>query len=331
MSQPPRSCRRPAPPPRWPTSEAAEVGGLLAVAREAGVERTVGVVAGEGEVVVAVLRRGPRDDLAVRLQHHAVRLVASPEVGRLLAVAGEARVERAVGVVAGEGEVVAVELRLRRQRRRSCRRLGLPPRFPDRSRRCPRSPSIACRPRKSSCRASRSGCNGRARRRRRCGPPRRSCHRLGAPHRSQSRSRGSPACRRRRSSCRVSRSGCSGRARSPSSNSGRRRRRSCRPAGARSLTRCCHRSRSRPSACRRRRRSGRGPQGHLAALAEKKTPTTKAASTAAPLLTDVRALILSAHSHHPAEGFHANLPPEPQESKSAREQPGLQRETELGA
>ena len=46
-----------------------------------------------------------RDDLAVALERHPVRLVGAPEVGRLLAVAGEARVERAVRVVAGEREV----------------------------------------------------------------------------------------------------------------------------------------------------------------------------------------------------------------------------------
>src|SRR5207342_1892111 len=69
--------------------------------------RAVGVVAGEGEVAAA--RDTDCDDLAVRLDRHPVRLVVpdAPEVGRLLPVAGEARVERAVGVVAGEREVLA--------------------------------------------------------------------------------------------------------------------------------------------------------------------------------------------------------------------------------
>ena len=82
-----------------------EVGRLLAVAGEARVERAVGVVAGEREVCRERSPAADRDDLAVRLERHPVRLVVAPEVGRLLAVAGEARVERAVRVVAGEREV----------------------------------------------------------------------------------------------------------------------------------------------------------------------------------------------------------------------------------
>ena len=52
-------------------------------------------------------RPADRDDPAVALERHPVRAVGAPEVGRLPAVAGEARVERAVGVVAGEREVAA--------------------------------------------------------------------------------------------------------------------------------------------------------------------------------------------------------------------------------
>ena len=47
-------------------------------------------------------------DLAVILERNPSRSVFGPEVGGLLAVPGEARVERAVRVVAGEGEVVEV-------------------------------------------------------------------------------------------------------------------------------------------------------------------------------------------------------------------------------
>ena len=88
--------------------DAPEVGRLLAVARETRVERSVGVVAGEREVtgeVVGVAAAANHHNLPVTLQRHPARLVASPEVGRLLAVAQETRVERPVGVVAGEGEV----------------------------------------------------------------------------------------------------------------------------------------------------------------------------------------------------------------------------------
>src|SRR2546423_753271 len=93
--------------------EAPEVSRLVAVAGEGHVERAVGVVAGERKVAGAQRsRRALGDDLAVALNRHRIRLVpgagfGGPEVGRLLAVAGEGRVERAVRVVAGEGEVVA--------------------------------------------------------------------------------------------------------------------------------------------------------------------------------------------------------------------------------
>src|SRR6476659_5259390 len=89
----------------YPGSSVAtsEVGGLLAVAREARVEQPIGVVAGQGEVA-----RGPpipdRHDLAGRLNRHAGGPIRVRESSRLLAVAGEARVERAVGVVADKCE-----------------------------------------------------------------------------------------------------------------------------------------------------------------------------------------------------------------------------------
>ena len=68
-----------------------------------------GVVAGEGEVVAAGAGFGlaHRNDLAVTLNRHSARHVGAAKVGRLRAVAREARVERAIGVVAGEGEVLA--------------------------------------------------------------------------------------------------------------------------------------------------------------------------------------------------------------------------------
>src|SRR6185503_12498431 len=78
---------------------------------EARVERPVRVVAGDREVDIAgtVAGGADRNDLAVRLDRHSGRPAAAPDAegGRLLAVAGEARVERPVGVVAGEREVVA--------------------------------------------------------------------------------------------------------------------------------------------------------------------------------------------------------------------------------
>ncbi len=53
------------------------------------------------------------DDLPVSLNRDRVCLVGRAEVGCLAAVAGEARVERAVGVVAGEPEVAGGALAVR--------------------------------------------------------------------------------------------------------------------------------------------------------------------------------------------------------------------------
>src|SRR4029077_64598 len=78
-----------------------------AVAGEARVQRAVRVVAGEREVGGA--RKARRDDLAVALERPPSRFVVAGEVGRLLAVAGEARVQRSVAVVAGEGEGVTTQ------------------------------------------------------------------------------------------------------------------------------------------------------------------------------------------------------------------------------
>ena len=88
--------------PGRPVRQARESGPLLAVAGEALVEGAVRVVAGEGEAFVACA--ADHDDLAVGLNRHPRRSGAAPEAGVLLAVAGEARVERAVGLVTGEGE-----------------------------------------------------------------------------------------------------------------------------------------------------------------------------------------------------------------------------------
>src|SRR6185295_3344880 len=85
--------------------DAAEVGRLLAIAGEARIERAVRVVAGEREVVAS--REAGRDDLAVALDRYPGRPIEASEVGGLPAVPGEARVERPVGVVAGEPEVAA--------------------------------------------------------------------------------------------------------------------------------------------------------------------------------------------------------------------------------
>ena len=115
---------------RRPVVGAAEVGGQLAVAGEAGVERAVGVVAGEREVarVGPPLRARPRRSCRrpgappplapSTMPPKSVVCLPSPE---------KRRVEDAVGVVAGEGEVAA-RCRRRGRPRRSCRRPGSPPR-----------------------------------------------------------------------------------------------------------------------------------------------------------------------------------------------------------
>src|SRR6185436_9659368 len=81
-----------------------EICRLLSVSGKARIERPVRVVAGEGEAVevpdLIGIRGANHDDLAVHLQRHPARVVEVPDVGRLLAVAGEARIERPVRVVA---------------------------------------------------------------------------------------------------------------------------------------------------------------------------------------------------------------------------------------
>ena len=96
------------------TSCPTEVDQRSSVAIEARVEAAVGVVAGEREVG-GCHRRGvaSRDDLAVAWMRHAggaVILSERPsEVGDHLAVAVEARVEAAVGVVARQREVDVID------------------------------------------------------------------------------------------------------------------------------------------------------------------------------------------------------------------------------
>ena len=114
--------RRPGAPPRPPRRSPPKLVRLLAVAGEARVQRAVRVVAGQAEVAdgSAPARDADRDDPAVRLDRHVACPVGGPEeeVGRLHAVAGEAR---------GGGEPGREE-RLRRlptQRRRGAvRRTG---------------------------------------------------------------------------------------------------------------------------------------------------------------------------------------------------------------
>src|SRR6185295_52588 len=90
--------------------ESAEAGSLPAIGGEARVQRAVGVVAGKPEVLAGCAATGEADrhDPAVRLDRHVASRVAGPEqeVGRLPTVPGEARVERAIDVVAGKSEVI---------------------------------------------------------------------------------------------------------------------------------------------------------------------------------------------------------------------------------
>src|SRR4029079_11981733 len=83
-------------------SPEAEVGRLLAVPGEGRVERAVRVVPGEREVAAP---RPDRDDLFAA-KRHVGGAVHAREVGLHPAVAGEARVERAVQVVEGYEEVI---------------------------------------------------------------------------------------------------------------------------------------------------------------------------------------------------------------------------------
>src|SRR5687768_10627147 len=87
------------------------IGGAMVVARRAATVRgSAPQIAGEREVVGSVRAAADpdRDDLSVALERHPVRHVSAPEVGRLPAVAGKARVERPVDVVAGQREVEVV-------------------------------------------------------------------------------------------------------------------------------------------------------------------------------------------------------------------------------
>ena len=254
---------RPGAPPRSPRLKPPKSVLCLPSPEKLVSSDAVGVVAGEREVA----RRGR--GWRARLPRSCRRPGAPPrsprpecaEVGPLLAVAGEARVERSVRVVAGERKVACPPRRCGPPRR-SCRCPGSPPRSPLQS---PRSWSSACRRRRSSSRAIRSGCSGRARSLRRRAvavqrQPRRSCRCPGAPLplAPSKPPKLSSACRRRRSSHPATRWGCSGRARSlpqPSPTAtilpspwSITPVRGARPRGAR---------RRQSSACRRRRSSRR--------------------------------------------------------------------------
>ena len=109
----------------------AEVGDRRAAVAEVRVEAAVGSVAREGDVLAGA---AGDDDPAVRLDRERAGVVGPrAEVGGDDAVRAEARVERAVGVVAGEREVaVDAAARWRSRRRRSCRRAGRRRRWPGR-------------------------------------------------------------------------------------------------------------------------------------------------------------------------------------------------------
>ena len=91
-----------------------DAGQHLAVGVEGGVQAAVGVVTGQGQVVVAgpVVGVARGNDLPVRLelQPAVSTVVAAGEVGEHPAVGVEVRIEAAVGVVTGEGEVVGARV-----------------------------------------------------------------------------------------------------------------------------------------------------------------------------------------------------------------------------
>ena len=199
----------------------AEVGRLLAVAREARVERAVGVVAGEGEVLGRLPPAEPTTTILPSpwIATAVAWRLAEPEVGRLLAVAGEARVERAVGVVAGEREVAVDAGAAGADRRRSCRRPGSRPRSPRRQ--PPKTGRLLAVAGEARVERAVRGCSGRARSRSPTWPQVKPTTTIlpfawiATPVAPSARRRSrSSACRRRRSSCRASRWGCSGRGRS---------------------------------------------------------------------------------------------------------------------
>ncbi len=80
----------------------------LAVARKAGVQRPVAVVAHQGEVVVAAVPTcTPHENLAIGLDRHTGAIVvARSEIRRELAVARKAGIQGPIRVVAHQGEVV---------------------------------------------------------------------------------------------------------------------------------------------------------------------------------------------------------------------------------
>ena len=256
VARPRRSCRRPGGPPRSRVAAPKSVVCLPSPENSGRASRWG--CSGRARSRASAAVAGRHDDLAVGLERHRRRAVVAAEVGRLLAVAGEARVERAVGVVAGEREVASPMFALMPAATILPSAWIATP-FASSP---PRSRSSACRRRRSSCRACRWGCSGRARSRRR-GRRRPTATILPSgwiatpcARRGRRRSRSS-ACRRRRSSGRACRSGCSGRARS---------RRALRDADRDDLAvgldrhpgGPSRRRRSRSSACRRRRSSGRG-------------------------------------------------------------------------
>ena len=73
---------------------------------ERGVEGAVGVEAGDCEVGAAAIGEPSKQDLAVGLNGDGGGLVVEAEVDGLLAIRAEGRVESAVGVNTGDGEVV---------------------------------------------------------------------------------------------------------------------------------------------------------------------------------------------------------------------------------
>jgi hypothetical protein len=100
----------------------------LAPDAEARIETAVGVEAGKGELTTESLRGGASggDDLTVRLDGNGESLIKQTNIGRHFAPSAETRIEAAVGVVAGKGEVEGAgatdhdELAVRLDRNGSC-------------------------------------------------------------------------------------------------------------------------------------------------------------------------------------------------------------------
>ena len=150
-----------------------EVGRLLAVSGETGVEGAVGVVA--GRATAPPLGAVPPSATILPFWSATPLAPSLPaEVGGLLSIAGETRVQRSVGVVADDREVAAEEPPLPTATilPSPCSATPVAPTSYTRSR------WSACHRRRNSCPAIRSGCSGQlqsrsrwSRRRR----PRRSC------------------------------------------------------------------------------------------------------------------------------------------------------------